>query len=672
MEIKAKQAQKERLTLAQLASYDDLLTDALVDHVYYWTTIRKNRSKYFPSRGIREEQIADILRKAVIIEKNPAKAEVQLLQLPGLYKFVGNLKTDDDRDNFRRHLRKYINIYLPDCPFEVSTTNRYTVSSYEAAATARREIRKGEIVKYLSGTLVSMTQAEEKDLDLTRRDFSIVMSSRKKTPSLFLGPARFANHDCGSNARLTTTGSQGMQVVAIRHIEINEEITVSYGDDYFGESNCECLCQTCETEGRNGWERTKAERLGIADQLQQGLEDWQLAGSYAFRNKRRYGGESGSVTPATTSDLAPTSSKRRKLNNRQSGMGGTLSAVGSPALDIHGGSGMVRNGATLSQGSMVFNLAPLRPDSTLVTSDQEQPTHTELFHRSGDLNLDRSIKSEPSEGHLHPVPIKKPAFAGLPLIGPVEDVSGDHTSPSLSPSPNESQASTQSTEATPLSEGPEVSKVVPAGTPYLPLPSDNLVTPLPNAPLKGANPTPRAEDSESELSDLDDQEELDDVHMTVIRRKKTKRRRKPARLPTPEADLSIDREPGDYIKTSLLLSEPYSRWICCGTCETEFVQPDAYFTHAACPRCERHSKLYGYVWPKTDREGKHDTEERVMDHRTVHRFVRPEDERAMRKGRRNTSSSRSLDTSRAESEIVSEMEFTPRKSARSRRDRFTW
>ncbi|KAI9702499.1 MAG: Histone-lysine N-methyltransferase set9 [Candelina mexicana] len=666
MKFKTKQAQKERLTLSQLAGYDDLLTDALVDHVYFWTTIRKNRSKYFPSRGIREEEIADILRKTVITEKDTAGAEAQVLQLPGLSKFVSNLKTDDDRENFRRHLRKYINIYLPDCPFEVSTTNRYTITSYEAAATARREIRKGDIVKYLSGTLVSMTQAEEEDLDLTRRDFSIVMSSRKKTPSLFLGPARFANHDCGGNARLTTTGSQGMQVVAIRHIQIGEEITVSYGDDYFGESNCECLCQTCENQGRNGWERTKADRLGIADQLQQGLEEWQRAESYGFRKKRRYGYESGSVTPLVTPEVTQTSSKRRKPNNRRFEIDESPSAGGRPCPGIEKKCGMGCRGPNLSKESIALDPAPLQPDSVSVVSCQERLSHTEVFNE--DKTLDHSIMNEPDDRLLHPFYKTKHAFTGLPFIGPIHGGSGDHTSLSLSPSPNESHASTQSTEATSLSEGPEMIKSASIEMLCNASRLENTASSQSNTAHSVTNAIQQVGESESELSELSDRDELDDFLMTVIRRKKIKRRRRP---PPPEPELRIDREPGDYIKTPLLLSEPYSRWICCTICESDFIQPDAYFTHAACPRCERHSKLYGYVWPKTDRDGKHDTEERVTDHRTVHRFIRPEEERAMRKGRRDTSNSKSLDTSRAESEATSEIEFTPRKSARSRRDRCT-
>src|SRR5438045_4853979 len=103
--------------------------------------IRKNRNVYHPSRGIHEEDVASILRNSVIIEKNPIKAESQLLALSGLRKFMDNLETDKEKEDFRRHLRRYIDIYLPECPFEISSTNRYTVVTHEAAVTARKFIK---------------------------------------------------------------------------------------------------------------------------------------------------------------------------------------------------------------------------------------------------------------------------------------------------------------------------------------------------------------------------------------------------------------------------------------------------------------------------------------------------------------------------------------------------
>ncbi len=73
-------------------------------------------------------------------------------------------------------------------------------------------------------------------------------------------------------------------------------------------------------------------------------------------------------------------------------------------------------------------------------------------------------------------------------------------------------------------------------------------------------------------------------------------------------------------------------WIHCKNCNTAFVQKDAYFTKANCPRCERHSKLYGYIWPKTEPAGPWDDEERVLDHREIHRFLDPAEEAKVRGG----------------------------------------
>jgi len=112
---------------------------------------------------------------------------------------------------------------------------------------------KGEEIKYLCGMRVILKEDEEHDLDRRGQDFSIVETTRNKATSFLFGPVRFANHDCEANARLTTTGSYGMKVIATKDIGIGEEITVKYGENYFGENNCECLCKTCEDYGRGGW-----------------------------------------------------------------------------------------------------------------------------------------------------------------------------------------------------------------------------------------------------------------------------------------------------------------------------------------------------------------------------------------------------------------------------------
>jgi len=186
------------------------------------------------------------------------------------------------------------------------------------------------------------------------------------------------------------------------------------------------------------------------------------------------------------------------------------------------------------------------------------------------------------------------------------------------------------------------------------------------------------DDTISILSDLQSDMELDDSSMTIKSKKPNtaglKRRRKIER-PTTDLDHAPEvRVPGDYVLTPALLAEPASAWINCKICEEPFVQKDAYFTRSSCPRCERHSKLYGYMWPKTDKEGKNDTEERVLDHRTVHRFIRPSEERTIRKRDRGSTGSRAV--TREASELVIEKDEQDVKKGRggkqrTKRDRFT-
>jgi hypothetical protein len=194
--------------------------------------------------------IASIVRDEIVCNRNPASATQRILNLPGLRNHTKGLR-DEDQKHFEQHLLRYVLIYMPDCPFEVTTTNRYQTTSPQASITARRNIEPHKEIKYLIGVLVEISEEQEKDLELARKDFSLVISSRRQRRLLFLGPARFTNHDCDANARLAAKGLIGMQVISIKSINEGDEITVFYGEDYFGDGNEECLCYTCEKRHLN-------------------------------------------------------------------------------------------------------------------------------------------------------------------------------------------------------------------------------------------------------------------------------------------------------------------------------------------------------------------------------------------------------------------------------------
>lgn len=580
--------------------------------MYFWTTIRKNRSKYNLTRGISEENVTAILLHDVIVAKDPQKAEKSLLKLSGLRKFVDRLKTDREKEDFRRHMRKYINIWLPDCPWEVSTVNRYTIVTQEAAATARRAIRRGDTIRYLSGNLVAMTPEEEKDLDLTRRDFSIVMSSRKRTPSLFLGPARFANHDCNANARLVTSGTEGMQVIAVRDIDVDEEITVTYGEDYFGLQNCECLCRSCELEGRNGWTTRGGSGTpsGMSTPI---LEDEiKLEGPYSFRRKRKYGSLPNMSTPSMTPEAPEEPVKKRKLGPSALG----LEVTGFEQLENSVVKMEEPNADFLTDLSAGDGLEPsFTNDSCEQCSTQGIESGTEPLTSSYTPNLTSSSSQTDQDMSVKVATLLSESKGSVEMSQCATPQSIELDSP---------QVSQPSSDAESIFNNKASRKSSPVTTPSACQESG------PDSSIKEDTIEP---DEDSELSDLSNNEELDDILRTVIRRpRKRKSAASKAKLiPTIELEIPSTRHPGDYIRTPLLLGEAYSRWVDCRTCDACWVQSDGYYTRKECPRCERHSKLYGYQWPKTERQGKGDEEIRVMDHRTVHRFICPEEEAQVKK-----------------------------------------
>ncbi|KUI65290.1 Histone-lysine N-methyltransferase set9 [Cytospora mali] len=674
-------AKKHALTLAQLSSYDDILTDALVDRAWYWTTIPKNRTSYHPSRGVKEEEITTIIQNHLIRKPDIDVAEEKLLATDGLKRFHNGLKTTKEKADFKQHLRRYTQIYLPDCPFEVSSTNRYTVTTHEASIVARRYIKRNETITYLSGIQVVITPEEEEALSSRKKDFSIVVSSRNRMTSLFMGPARFANHDCGANAKLVITGQAGIDIVAVRSINVGEEITVTYGENYFGENNCECLCRTCEDNLVNGWKQPD-----WVVPVKKSIEDDLLASQgYNTRGRRRYDrGESSSRTPSITPDIRPkvlkskvqrlrggdrasttesgfnegqaSASKRKRdreslatppitPSKKQKTTHYEIQAV--PALTTERGHSSDAESAGALSTSVSSNGEAMLTDVTTPedTTDPAdvQPNHTPVSQGPENVKQEHDAEQISSDGLQNvapfpgstnappaPAPITPVRPRGLAindiLNTPSEAATPDARTPTdRFASAFEIQVARQSLEADevdvedqqPAASEPSEMNLVVATEPD----ESSVVVETsadPDAPLKRGRGRPRKHPKPELASERRTSIPTPKpAHRPVITRVEPDRQPSPALSAAPVTY----REPGDYELTPRLLSEPDMAWVRCMVCTNAFVQQNAYYTRSSCPRCERHSKLYGYVWPKTQREGPWDKEERVLDHRTVHRFL---------------------------------------------------
>lgn len=537
---------------------------------------------------------------------------------------------------------------------------------------ARRFIKRNQTVKYLSGIQVVITPEEETALSDRKKDFSIVVSSRNRMTSLFMGPARFANHDCGANAKLVITGQAGIDIVAVRNIHVGEEITVTYGENYFGEDNCECLCRTCEDHLVNGWKQPD----GFVPVKKSIEDDLMAIEGYNTRGRRRYGGgESRSRTPSVTPDVRPkvlrTKAKRLRDSDRASTADSSFFEGPTNALK--------RKRDTESLAT-----PPVTP------AKQQKTTRYEVV--PSPLHKERSTSSDAESGHITSRSQSSTGEAVLTDVTTPDDTT-DHadalaqtmaTSQAIGnfkqEQDHDESASTGLQEVAPFPGTADMPQYPP---PLLetPRPRERLglsIRDLINTPSVTSSPiakTPTdrfaaAFGAQSTMPELDTSEaqepcilglstavhesehedetmnDTDSIHSISARRGPGRPRKSFTseisaneevaetctsdidlnRLPTPPTGPSTHREPGDYVLTPRLLSEPDMAWVRCTNCSTAFVQQNAYYTRASCPRCERHSKLYGYVWPKTEPDGPRDKEERILDHRVIHRFLALGDE----------------------------------------------
>lgn len=644
---------------------------------YYWTTIPKNRTSYHPSRGIKEEEITKIIQNHLIVDPDISTAEEKLLATDGLKRFANTLKTPREQNDFKAHLRRYMSIYLPDCPFEVNATNRYTIVTYEASITARRFIKRNETIKYLAGIQVVITPEEELEMSLRKKDFSLIVSSRSKSTSLFMGPARFANHDCNANARLITRGQAGIEIIACRNIEVGEEITVTYSESYFGENNCDCLCATCESNLRNGWRPVDGEAVvqeSIEDGEQQQLTD--SSTPYSFRRKRRYGSaalQAGSRTPSVTPDMRP-----RVLRKSQSQMmlEERMSTTDSGAQ----GPGTEGRKRALEMGTPPFTPTKKQRTTTQYpiipialstapsrgSSDNETSRSPLSFSMTNDNITDATSQGSESPGPIilspEPTPIKQAIGVlkqeeGVNEVA-VQQVPEAFTPPSSQPTEEQPPVVRPTIERLAVRDRMSIANLI--SGPSSPVPPPIVVS---IAQVTTHRPKPRTQQvqkteqtttisvsqtattvsleppaqndapvvkTESPVKSIVSQvEQITQIQTTTKSTPSKSKAAKPTALPQhliPVPAAPTGRVPRDYTLTPLLLSEPETAWIMCTHCASAFVQKNAYLTKSHCPRCERHSKLYGYMWPKTEKYGPNDKEERILDHRMINRFLTAEEE----------------------------------------------
>ncbi|EIN11255.1 SET domain-containing protein, partial [Punctularia strigosozonata HHB-11173 SS5] len=221
-----------------------------------------------PSRRLPKTSADDLLaivRRLVLsrssISNSIRRAVDELLRLKPVRYYLQSY--DQKQINaFATHASRYFELYSPSGSIEIAHTSRYSqyTGKSELCILATRPMAVGSVINELKGSMADLTEEEDRELKRTdrrntdggiRRDFSVIHSRQMKKNHLFLGPARFVNHDCDHNAELFRDGRY-ITFRVRKPINVGDEITAHYGDSYFGRRNRYCLCETCEKNGRGG------------------------------------------------------------------------------------------------------------------------------------------------------------------------------------------------------------------------------------------------------------------------------------------------------------------------------------------------------------------------------------------------------------------------------------
>ncbi|CEG80085.1 hypothetical protein RMATCC62417_14469 [Rhizopus microsporus] len=141
---------------------------------------------------------------------------------------------------FKKYLSLYCQCVHPDSGVEFRTTKVYT-GSPEVKMTASEDLDAPMYLTRCAGAMAKVT--EQPDID----DDCWWAINHRGQDYVLLGPIRFFNHNCRSNATLASHSSTKLVPRISTKVKVGDEITLFYGEGYFGKNNVEYRCFTCRT-----------------------------------------------------------------------------------------------------------------------------------------------------------------------------------------------------------------------------------------------------------------------------------------------------------------------------------------------------------------------------------------------------------------------------------------